>query len=220
MRHKENKIILAVDTKDISHALFLLDQTYENLAFVKLGLEFFIANGTSGVEKIKSHFDMPIFLDLKILDIPNTVKGAVESACGLGIKILTVHISGGKEMLSVAAEVAKNKIIIAGVTKLTSLNVEISEILDLVDIAIESGVNTIICSPNDVLAIKNKYKNIIAITPGIRMNNIFVDDQKRISSPLSAIKNGADYIVVGREITLNNNPKQKIQEIARIINEF
>lgn len=216
----KNPLICAIDTQSIIKALDIVDAIKDTVAIIKLGLEFFIAFGAEGIKKI-SKLGVPIFLDLKLHDIPNTVSRAISALPTECISYLTVHISGGKNMLSEAAKAATDKnISLIGVTLLTSIESEhntTDNVIKMSELALESGLNYIVCSLTEVAQIKKMFPTIITIVPGIRMNNSEKDDHKRSGTPKQAIKNGADYLVIGRPITESTNPIQTIQEILKSI---
>jgi orotidine-5'-phosphate decarboxylase len=209
----KSPIILALDTPDVSSVLSMISKTKEFVSVYKLGLEFYLSQGASGVSQIQqAHPEVSIFLDLKMHDIPNTVKGACRSIASLNPFILTVHASGGAEMIRAAAEVLPNTLITA-VTVLTSL--EASQLkamglpddpttlaVSLAENAVENGARAIVCSPHEVSQIKAAIgKKALLITPGVRMASSSSDDQKRVMTPAQAIAAGSDYLVIGRPIT-------------------
>jgi orotidine-5'-phosphate decarboxylase len=220
-----NKLICAVDVKNVQHAIDLSSQIKPHVGCIKLGLEFFTINGPEGVRAIKE-LEVPVFLDLKFHDIPNTTAQAVRSAVNLGVDMLTIHTSGGKAMMHAAAMAAKeeallrgvNLPIILGVTVLTSMDgsdlasIGVSrkleeQVLSLARLSKESGLDGIVCSPLEISIIKKEFGDSLKlIVPGIRPGGTVGDDQKRVMSPARAIENGADFIVVGRPITGADSP--------------
>lgn len=211
-------IILALDSADVDAVLSMVDKTKEYVGVYKLGLEFYLAQGSSGVAKIQqAHPEVKIFLDLKLHDIPNTVKGACKSIASLNPFILTVHASGGAEMIRAAAEVLPNTLI-AAVTVLTSLDSAQLKVMGLPDDpttlavtlaknAVENGARAIVCSPLEVAVIKAAVGDrAVLITPGVRMASSSSDDQKRVMTPAQAIAAGSDYLVIGRPITGATDP--------------
>ena len=207
------KIILSVDFSDEDSAVRLIRDCSRYIGMVKLGLEFFIANGPSGVRRI---FEMgiPIFLDLKLHDIPNTVAEAIRSIDDLLVYLTTVHIAGGKEMLKAAfAAAAEKGIEIAGVTKLTSIESSIEDVISMASVAYEVGVRHFVCSAKEVSQMKNSFPDAKIIVPGIRLEQDEKQDQCRTATPAEAIRNGADYIVLGRTITSSPNPIEKLRMI-------
>lgn len=204
-------IILALDTKDLSEAEKWIETSLPLIDHFKIGLEFFLKHGLKGVASLKSKFDFNLFLDLKLYDIPNTVKGAVESISSLEPKFLTVHASGGGKMISQAAAALPNGSITA-VTVLTSFSEsDFSNLGYQKDIAstvklwaaqaIKSGASSIVCSPFEASLIRSISNEVTIITPGVRVAGDDVGDQARVMTPKDAIENGANFIVIGRSIT-------------------
>ena len=204
-------IILALDTKDLSVAEKWIETSLPLIDHFKIGLEFFLKHGLKGVASLKSKFDFNLFLDLKLYDIPNTVKGAVESISSLEPKFLTVHASGGGKMISQAAAALPNGSITA-VTVLTSFSESDfsnlgyqKDIASTVKIwaaqAIKSGASSIVCSPFEASLIRSISNEVTIITPGVRVTGDDVGDQARVMTPKDAIENGANFIVIGRSIT-------------------
>ena len=214
-------IIVAIDEINFKKASNIIDNLDSEKCMIKIGSVAFNSIG----HEIISHASkkgFEIFLDLKLHDIPNTVKKSIEGLVSYPIKMLTIHISGGKEMMTAAMEVvAGTGIKIFGVTALTSLSdddtIEIfqrttSEHVDaMLDLAQSAGIDGVVCSPHE-LEIVSKRESLLSITPGIRMQDSN-DDQKRIMTPKEAAKLGADYIVIGRPITLSNDIGKSLNEI-------
>ena len=211
-----NPIMLAIDTSSLDEAKSLAVKLKDNIGGIKLGMEFFNSFGPSGIKAIKD-FDIPIFLDLKLHDIPATVYKTITTLLKLEPAIINVHASGGKEMMMAAAKALKdsgnkNTKIIA-VTILTSLDDnDLYEIgfsgtsnelvLRLAKLAQESGLDGIVCSAKEISTIReNIGSDFMLVVPGIRTKEDNVDDQKRIMTPEEAILLGADLLVIGRPIT-------------------
>ena len=221
----QNSIICAIDTIEINQAVKLANEVTPYVVMIKLGLEFFYRNGISGVEEIKK-CGLPIFLDLKLHDIPNTVAGALKAVEPLGLDIITIHTLAGGGVLKKAVETInslKKTPLLAGVTILTSID-DISEIginlairdeiLKLTELAINSGLNAVVCSPQEIKPIRKNFgSKIKIITPGIRLSNAIMDDQKRVMTPKQAIAEGADYLVIGRPITSAPSPAKAAKKI-------
>ena len=218
-------IILAVDTNELETAKRWVSETSEYVGLFKLGLEFFLRFGSEGVKEIQRLTEKKIFLDLKLHDIPNTVSGATKQVAVLKPKFLTVHASGGNEMIQAAATAAP-EIEITGVTILTSLNQQdLAEIgflgstleraKELAKLAVSAGARAIVCSPLEISAIRSVVPNEISIiTPGIRpIDQSQSDDQKRTMGPKSALVAGANYLVIGRPITGASNPEMAAKAI-------
>ena len=223
----DNPIFCAIDTSDIDKALELVRQISPHVGGIKLGLEFFTSCGLLGLEKIKE-LEIPIFIDLKLYDIPNTVKQSLSNILQFEPAYTTLHLSGGSEMLIECVNVknklnSKTKLI--GVTMLTSFNDElISEIgieksvnenvKQLTQLAVNCGMDGIVCSPLEISEVKNTHENKLQIiSPGIRGKDSLANDQKRTLSAKEAIDAGADILVVGRPITNAKDPAKAAENI-------
>ncbi len=217
-------IIVAVDETSLKKALELIDNLDSKKCMLKIGS---VAFNSIGKEIIYSaaEKDFDIFLDLKLHDIPNTVKKSIEGISVLPISMLTIHTSGGVDMMRAAMDaVLGTKIKVFGVTALTSLNDndandiykrttfdQVNKMLDLAELA---GIDGVVCSPHE-LELVNK-KRLLSITPGIRIDS-HDDDQKRVMTPKEAKDLGADYIVIGRPITSSDNISESLNEIFQSI---
>ena len=214
-------IIVALDEYKKTKFEQVLDQLDPNLCMVKIGSVSFNSLGKDAVIKAANKgFD--IFLDLKLHDIPNTVKKSIEGLADLPIKMMTVHTSGGLRMLQESLNAVKDtNIKIFGVTALTSLadedtqtiyrcNVK-DQVLSMIQLAVQSGIHGVVCSPHELSLVKNN-SDLLTITPGIRMKSLG-DDQARTMSPKEAIDNGSNFLVIGRPITASTNIKNSLQEI-------
>ena len=226
----KSPIIVALDIES-ERALELAKKLNPQECKVKVGSQLFTADGPVIIENL-NELGFDIFLDLKFHDIPNTVKKAVEEVIKMGVWMLNVHSLGGKEMLRAAYEVVEKasiKPLLVGVTVLTSLNDKAlkevglglnteDQVLLLAELCQAEGLNGVVCSANE-LSILRKYldKDFLLVTPGIRSNEIQKDDQKRISTASEAISNGADYIVIGREISNEIDPSKKIRKILESV---
>jgi len=221
-----SQVILALDFNDMASTVEMIDLTKEHIGIYKLGLEFYLAHGKSGVKEIQSRFSgIEIFLDLKLHDIPNTVAGACRSVADLSPKFLTVHASGGSKMISGASSTLPN-VEITAVTILTSLDKEqmsamgLNEnienlTLSLAKNAVNSGARAIVSSPQEVsLLRKHLGEKVTLITPGVRPSGAERDDQERVMTPREAIEAGADFVVIGRPITKASDPKQAAEAIT------
>lgn len=230
MSEAKNNLICAIDTGDIEKALLLARMLKGHVAALKLGLEFFTACGSDGVKRVVD-LGVPVFLDLKFHDIPNTVSGCVREAVKLGVSMLTLHCSGGKEMLKKAVESANVTAVeygveaplLLGVTILTSLDEnDITDIgykeninntvLNLAGLANDVGLGGIVCSAHEIFAVSKAFKNLKLIVPGIRFGDDLSADQKRIMTPKQALSEGARYIVMGRSIVNYDQPLQRIDK--------
>jgi len=223
-------IIVALDV-DQKSALELARKIDPQDCKVKVGSQLFTASGPKVIQELKN-LGFDIFLDLKFHDIPNTVRKAVETATQMGIWMLNVHSLGGREMLKAAyeaKETASIKPILIGVTMLTSLdnksikqvglemNIE-DQVLLLADLCQEEGLEGVVCSPNELVLLREKVnKDFLLVTPGIRSLKVENDDQKRTSTVSEAIEKGADYVVIGREITTDKDPNEKIRKILETV---
>ena len=214
-------IIVAIDEINLKKASDILDNLDSEKCMVKIGSVSFNSIGHDIISyAFKKGFD--IFLDLKLHDIPNTVKKSIEGLVSLPIKMLTIHTSGGKEMMMAAMEaVSGTEIKVFGVTALTSLsNDDTNEIFQrtasaqvnaMLDLAESAGIDGVVCSPHE-LDLVSKRKSLLSITPGIRLYDSN-DDQKRVMTPKEAIDHGADYLVIGRPITTSENISKALIEI-------
>lgn len=215
-------LFCALDFKDIEITESFLDKVAEQIGGIKIGLEFFLANGKQGVKKLKK-FKLPIFLDLKLHDIPNTVKNSIQSIMDLEPEYLSVHISGGQKMLEEIERSNLTKII--GVTLLTSLDegdlnqqgFKISSreyVLKMIEIAKKTKLDGVVSSPEEIPFIRKKTtNNFIIISPGIRLMDDSYNDQKRVMGPGEAVINGATKLVIGRSITKSKSPVETIKKI-------
>ncbi len=226
-------VIIALDFKDGETALNFLDKFQEEKPFVKVGMELFFAEGPSIVKEIKRR-GHKIFLDLKLHDIPNTVKGGMRSLTNLGADILNVHAAGTIEMMKAALEGTQRPDgtapMLIAVTQLTStseermqkdllINATINEtILHYAKNAKEAGLAGVVCSPLEAGMVKEALgKDFVTVTPGIRFADSAKDDQVRITTPARAREIGTDYIVVGRPITQAEDP---VAAYRRCMKEF
>ena len=222
-------IILALDTKEIAQAASWIKASRESISHFKVGLEFYLRHGAKGIEKLRAENDFELFLDLKLYDIPNTVKGAVESVASLTPKFLTVHAAGGDKMIKAAVDALPNGSITA-VTVLTSFSeAEFAQMgqknsieettKSWAQMAISSGATSLVCSPFEVSALRTLSSTATLITPGVRVEGDAAGDQARIMSPSQAISAGADFVVIGRSITSlwdgsDLQMRKKIEQIA------
>ena len=223
-------IIVALDL-DQKSALELAKKIDPQDCKVKVGSQLFTTSGPKVIKELKN-LGFDIFLDLKFHDIPNTVRKAVETAIEMGVWMLNVHSLGGKEMLKAAyeaKETASIKPILIGVTMLTSLdnksinqvglklNIE-DQVLLLTNLCKEEGLDGVVCSPNELVLLReNVNKDFLLVTPGIRSLKVENEDQKRTSTVSEAIEKGADYVVIGREITTDIDPYKKIKKILETV---
>lgn len=221
-------IILALDTKEPVQARNWIKIARGSINHFKVGLEYFLLNGKQSVIDLQNEFSFELFLDLKLYDIPNTVKGAVESVATLNPKFLTVHAAGGSNMIKAAAN-SLPRGSIAAVTVLTSLSdddfsslgysQDISQTARLwAGVATAAGATSLICSPFEAKQMKSLAPDSMIITPGVRLVGDSHDDQNRVMTPKQALTNGADFVVIGRSITsfADKSEAQMQEKIAEI----
>lgn len=232
-----DRIIIALDVQTKEEGIALVSRLKDARMF-KVGLELFTAEGPAMFRKLKA-LRKDIFLDLKLHDIPNTVAGAVRSAFKHGVQMMTIHTSGGREMMAKAAEAAKAaaaagkgpKPILLGVTVLTSLKgadlEEVgmssdvaSQVLRLAGLAKAAGMDGVVCSPQEIEALRREYgRELVIVTPGIRPVWAAAQDQKRIMTPAEAMSKGADYLVIGRPITAAPSPNEAYLKVVEELDQ-
>lgn len=209
-------IFVALDTPDIEQAKSIATATRNHIGGIKLGLEFFAANGPEGVKEMAG-LDLPIFLDLKLNDIPNTVAKAVQALRPIEPAVLTVHANGGRAMMEGAKAAAPMDTKVVGVTVVTSLDDEdlhdmgISgkshdQVMRMTELAKLSGLDGVVCSGHEVKAAREIWSDGFFVVPGVRPANGSKGDQKRVITPADAMHNGASIIVIGRPITGAEEP--------------
>jgi orotidine-5'-phosphate decarboxylase len=219
-----NPIFVAIDTPDLARARAIADAVRGTAGGLKLGLEFFSAHGPDGVRKM-GEFGLPIFLDLKLHDIPNTVAKAVEALRPLEPAILTVHAAGGRAMMEAAKAAAPSSTRIVAVTVLTSLDETdlatagvsgspAEQVERLATLARGSTVDGIVCSGAEVAAARAAWPDGFFVVPGVRPAGADVGDQKRVVTPAQALDDGASVLVIGRPITGSPDPARAIMDIA------
>jgi orotidine-5'-phosphate decarboxylase len=217
-------IYVAIDTPDMDRARTIAQAVKRHAGGLKLGLEFFCHNGRTGVLEL-AELGLPIFLDLKLHDIPNTVAKAVQALSPITPAVLTVHAAGGRAMLEDAKAAAPAGTKVVGVTVLTSLDsndlssIGIAtdshkQVERLAELAQEAGLDGIVCSGNEVAAARRKWKDGFFVVPGIRPANSAAGDQKRVMTPRKAIDAGASILVIGRPVTAAEDPATALREIA------
>jgi len=235
MRHSStpNAVICALDTTEIEEASSIAESVRPHVGAIKLGLEFFTANGAAGVGRINK-LGIPVFLDLKFHDIPNTVARAISATAGMNMFMMTVHTGGGQAMLRAAIEASDNlsqvtgkeRPLIVGVTLLTSLDQDDvsmlgyrdmlnDQVLRLADLAQSAGLDGVVCSPYEITSLRSACgPDFTLVVPGIRMETDRQDDQKRVLTPKEALARGADYLVIGRPITAARSPSEAAKTIT------
>jgi orotidine-5'-phosphate decarboxylase len=217
-------IFVAIDTPDLERAIALAQAVRNEAGGVKLGLEFFTAQGPQGVRQI-ADLGLDIFLDLKLHDIPNTVANAVEALFPLDPAILTVHAAGGSAMLEAAKQAAPKHTKVVGVTVLTSLDrgdltsigvvdAPTDQVRRLARLCRSAGLAGIVCSGAEVGFARKEWPEGYFVVPGMRPTGGDAGDQKRVVTPRQAIDDGASVLVIGRPITSAADPGQAIRDIA------
>jgi orotidine-5'-phosphate decarboxylase len=217
----KNPICVALDTPDLAQARALAGALKPYAGYLKIGLEFFYAHGRAGYEAVAEQ-GLPIFLDLKLHDIPNTVAGALRALMKLRPRpaIINVHATGGRDMMTAAADAVRGDAKLIAVTILTSLSDDDlwamgfettrdtqSHARTLAELAQSSGLDGVVCSPHDLTGIRRATgPDFLTVVPGIRPLAADAQDQKRIATPESALAAGADILVIGRAITAASNP--------------
>ncbi len=217
-------IYVAIDTPDMERARAIASAVKRHAGGLKLGLEFFCHNGRHGVLEL-AELGLPIFLDLKLHDIPNTVAKAVQALSPITPAVLTVHAAGGRAMLEDAKAAAPAGTKVVGVTVLTSLDDDDlasigvgsnshSQVERLADLAQEAGLDGIVCSGNEVGAARKRWRDGFFVVPGIRFDGVSIGDQKRVMTPRGAIDAGASILVIGRPVTAAEHPDDALRAIA------
>ncbi|HEY0044355.1 MAG TPA: orotidine-5'-phosphate decarboxylase [Allosphingosinicella sp.] len=209
-------IFVAIDTPDMMRAKTIAARVKGHVGGLKLGLEFFCANGRHGIREM-TEFGLPIFLDLKLHDIPNTVGKAVQALRGLEPAIVTVHAAGGRAMMEDAKAAAPLGTKVVAVTVLTSLDRDDlaaigvpadphEQVERLTALAREAGLDGVVCSGNEVGAAKRIWPDGFFVVPGLRLADAHAGDQKRVMTPRAALDAGASILVIGRPITEAEDP--------------
>ena len=217
-------IFVALDTPDLERAKAIATKVRNHVGGIKLGLEFFAANGRSGVKEM-AHLGLPIFLDLKLHDIPNTVAKAIQSLRDLEPAVLTIHAAGGRAMMEDAKAAAPTGTKVVAVTVLTSLDGDDlqsiglpadphAQVERLTALARDAGLDGVVCSGAEVKAAKKLWPGGYFVVPGVRPANDHAGDQKRVVTPRQALDHGASILVVGRPITAAEDPDQAARAIA------
>lgn len=231
-----NPVFVAIDTTDLGEARAWAKRLHGSVGGIKLGLEFFAAQGPAGIRTVMAEAPgLPLFLDLKLHDIPNTVAGAVRAVADLKPRYLTVHAAGGKAMLCAAAEAAaqganksgKDRVKLLGVTILTSLGDDdlaevgfagksmAGHVASLAALARDCGLDGVICSPHEVAALRRAMgREFVLMVPGVRPAWAEAGDQKRVMTPAEAMRAGATHLVIGRPITKAADPLDAARRIA------
>ena len=228
-----DRIYVALDTTDVEQAKTWASQLKGKVGGLKIGKEYFTANGPQGVQDVtgqKTGAGMPLFLDLKFHDIPNTVASAIKAALPLKPALINVHACGGARMMTAAAEAAKSagadRPLVLGVTVLTSMDesdlkgvgIDVSaeqQVVRLATLARDSGLDGVVCSAREILVLREALgPDFKLVVPGIRPTWASADDQRRVVTPRQAIEMGADHLVIGRPITGADDPAAAAMKIA------
>ena len=220
-----NPVFVAVDTPTLESARALVASVAPHVGGVKLGLEFFCAQGPAGVAAIAA-IGLPVFLDLKLHDIPNTVAGALHSLAGLAPAIITVHAAGGHAMLAAARAAAPAATRVVAVTVLTSLDDDdlgaigvgdgsAAQVARLAALVRGSGLDGVVASPHETAVVRAAWPDALIVVPGVRPEGSAVGDQKRVMTPAAARAAGASVLVIGRPITAAPDPAAAAAAIAR-----
>ena len=222
------KIIVALDVATSKEALRLATLLADDVGLFKIGLQNYTAEGPALIRPI-SFLGPKVFLDLKLHDIPNTVAKAVESAGKLGVRMLTIHLSGGGEMIRAAVSARSDSLLLLGVTVLTSSTNETlvetgiagetsDQVLRLARLGVANGIDGLVASPHEARMLRAEFGDKIKIvTPGIRPAGAEANDQKRFTTPRQAIDEGADYLVIGRPIT---GAADQLAAVTQIVEEL
>ena len=224
----KNPICVALDTPDLDHAITLVRSLKPHAGFMKIGMEFFYAHGAAGYEKVAGT-GLPIFLDLKLHDIPNTVAAAMKPLMRLSPSpaIVNVHATGGLEMMKAARDAVAGQSKLIAVTILTSLSDDDiwaagfetakdtqAHARSLAELTKKAGLDGVVCSPHDLAGIRHATgRNFLTVVPGIRSADAASQDQKRVATPAAAMAAGADILVIGRAITGASDPVRAAQDI-------
>ncbi len=218
------RVIVALDVPDLVALEHFLDALEGRPLFYKVGLELFVAEGVRALEAVRARGGK-IFLDLKLHDIPETVARAVSSALGLGAELMTIHTAGGAAMMKRAVEAAASRAKLLGVTVLTSLAEDDlradgidgtmrEAVVRRAELAQRSGVNGVVCSPQEVADVRRACPSLLLVVPGVRPAGAALGDQKRVATPASAIAAGADYLGVGRPIRDAARPAEAFSAVV------
>jgi orotidine-5'-phosphate decarboxylase len=217
-------VFVALDTPDLEKAQAIAERVKTQIGGLKLGLEFFAANGPAGVREM-AQFGLPIFLDLKLHDIPNTVAKAIQALRPLEPFLLTVHAAGGRAMMEDAKAAAPSGTKVVGVTMLTSLDEEDlhtigvpgdadAQVERLALLARDAGLDGVVCSGAEIEVVRRAWPEAYIVVPGVRPADSAAADQKRVVTPRQALDAGASILVVGRPITQADDPDAAARAIA------
>ncbi|MEA2461756.1 MAG: orotidine-5-phosphate decarboxylase [Actinomycetota bacterium] len=224
-----NPICVALDSADRATIKDLVDATAGHVGMFKIGLTTFVSTSSDVVREVGAH--APVFLDLKLHDIPMQVSGAVKAAAETGASMVTIHASGGRDMVRAAAEAAPSGLAVLAVTVLTSLDDDAlgtiglagpagDAVLRLADLALQAGADGLVCSPLEIERVRARFGAVtdggpLLVVPGIRPDGGSTQDQRRTMSAAAAVEAGADVIVVGRPITGAPDPGAAARAISK-----
>jgi orotidine-5'-phosphate decarboxylase len=220
----KNKTIVALDFSSADEVKSFISKVGSEISWVKVGMELFYKEGSSMVHLLKDK-GYKVFLDLKLHDIPNTVERAAKNLLALNVDMLNFHVAGGSKMLQQVAKLDRGNTLFIGVTQLTSTSEEqmqkelwiekplLDVVLKYTKLSVESGLQGVVCSPHEVRKIKEFYPKCVTVCPGVRLESAKTHDQVRVATPSEAIQMGADYLVIGRNITEAKDPRKAIHEI-------
>src|SRR6516162_4398635 len=228
MTNAADKIIVALDVPTKRQALELVKRLRKQISFFKIGLQLYTAEGPAIVRAVLSS-GTKVWLDLKLYDIPDTVERTVESASALGVQMLTIHLSGGGDMIQAAVSARANNMLLLGVTVLTSATEQTlreigisakvdDQVLRLARLGVEARIDGVVASPHEIKKLRAEFGDKIKIAvQGIRPTWAEPGDQKRFMTPRAALEAGADYIGIGRPITAHRNPRDAVAKILEEI---
>jgi orotidine-5'-phosphate decarboxylase len=224
VKNPRDRLIIALDFPEASEALDLVCDLAREVTFFKVGLQLFTAAGPEIVRAITATHAR-VFLDLKLHDIPNTVARAVGAAADLGVSMLTLHLSGGRRMIEAAVAECPADLLLLGVTVLTSSDdttlqetgvssTVADQALRLAQLGQAAGIKGLIASPHEAASLRQGGADkLVIITPGVRPTWAAPNDQRRFTTPREAVQNGADYLVIGRPVTADPDPREALQRI-------
>jgi orotidine-5'-phosphate decarboxylase len=228
MTKAADKIIVALDVATKERALELVEQLRGEISFFKIGLQLYTAEGPEVVGAVLAT-GAKVWLDVKLYDIPNTVARAVEAAGTLGVQMLTIHLSGGSDMIRAATAARTNNMLLLGVTVLTSATEQTlreigiadrveDQVLRLAKLGVEAGIDGLVASPHELKMLRAEFSTKIKlVVPGVRPSWSEPSDQKRVTTAREALDSAADYLVIGRPIVLHQNP---LEAVVKILDEM
>lgn len=225
-----DRLIVALDVPTQAEALALVGELADDVSFFKIGLQLYTAVGPEIVRAVAAT-GANVFLDLKLHDIPNTVAKAVAAAANTGVKMLTIHLSGGRDMIEAALAAQPDDLLLLGVTVLTSATDETlrecgvastaeEQVMRLTELGLSAGISGFVTSPQETESVRARIgEQMKIVTPGVRPVWAGADDQKRFMTPREAVQRGADYLVIGRPITAHQHPREAVEKIVEELSE-